>query len=498
MPQRSATIWLAGRRQQRSSARPAATAIRAARRLRAAWSAAIVIVGVSVDGAAQDHGGPTFQRSLQPAATGEGSQLRLHVSEEFLNRLVARSESRQSQVRDFVLGADVYGHETTHTDVRLDLRLDPTAAAADMVLHGRNFPDTLGYTSQAVVHTLGFHEFTARKLVVFDGRLFHTQRPRVSVVPCNQTVGIWTPFSGAPLIGPLVTAFAFDMAQQRRAEGEAVAAQKIGERVGPEFNQSLDEQLARLNRGSIGTLTPLLKELGWEPDQVNVFSTDDALSLSVRYADAPQPAALPSTSPHRGLTIAIHESMLNRAFDRLMLEDTTLAPADADAYWFRINDVLQTWSAAAEPAAGPAPSAGPPQGVAIRLGPDRPVQVEFGDDRAVLTTQAALTVPPVIETPLLNVVIEFGIERTPDAITFAPQQVRIQPADPNQPGFGAMAPVIEQQALASVRPLSLPRQFRLPLEDLANVQIELQDIIAADGWLILLLDATTSSVQPRR
>lgn len=458
----------------------------------------MVIVCVSVHGAAQDQGGSTLRRSLQPTATGEGSQICLHVSEEFLNRLVARTESRQSQVRDFVLGADVYGHETTHTDVRLDLRPHPTAAAADMVLHGRNFPDTLGYTPQAVVHTLGFHEFTARKLVVFDGRLFHTQRPRVSVVPCNQMVGIWTPFSGAPLIGPLVTAFAFDMAQQRRGEGEAVAAQKIGERVGPEFNRSLDEQLAELNRGSTRTLSPALEELGWKPDQLEVFTTNDALSLSVRYADAPTPAALPSTSPHRGLSVAIHESMLNRAFDRLLLEDTTLVPSDADAYWFRINDILQSWSVDADRDAGPAPSGGPPQGVTIRLGPDRPVQVEFGEDRAVLTTQAALRVPPVIETPLLNVVIEFGIERSPDAITFAPQQVRIQPADPNQPGFGAMAPVIEQQALASVRPLKLPRRFRLPPEDLANVQIELQDIIAAEGWLILLLDAGTADVQPRR
>ena len=43
---------------------------------------------------------------------------------------------------------------------------------------------------------------------------------------CNETVGIWTPFSGIPLIGPAVNSFAFQMAFQRRAEGEAVAAQK--------------------------------------------------------------------------------------------------------------------------------------------------------------------------------------------------------------------------------------------------------------------------------
>lgn len=430
----------------------------------------------------------------QPQST-DSSQLQLCVSESFLNRLIARPEVRSSEVRDFVLGADVRGRETTLTTVHLDLHPHLHAAEADMVLHGRNFPDTLGYTPQAVVHTLGFHEFTARKRIVFDGRLFHTQRPRVHVAPCNQTVGVWTPVSGIPLIGPFVTAFAFDMAQQRRAEGEAVAAQRIGDRVGPEFNQSLDDQLAQLNRGSINTLTPLLQQMEWEPDHAAVSSTEETLILSVRYDDTPRPASPIPIRRDGGLMIAVHESMLNRGFERLKLGDRSLTPTDADDYWFRINAILQTWSGGAESQAAADPPAAPMQGVTIRLGPGRPVQVQFRNDRAVLTAQAALTVPPLIQTPLLNIVIEFGIERSAGAITFAPQQVRIEAADPAQPGLGAMAPVIEKQALASVRPLELPRLFRLPPEDLAHVQIELQDIVTEDGWLILQMDA--GAAEPR-
>lgn len=420
----------------------------------------------------------------------DGSQLQLEITEKFLNRLVARHEVRQSNVRDFVLGAEVYGRETTLTDVAIKLRPSARAAAADVVLSGRNYPDTLGYTPQAVVHTLGFHSFTARKLVVYDGELFHTQRPRVSVVPCNQTVGVWTPFSSIPLIGPAVTSFAFQAALQRRGESEAITAEKIRERVGPEFNRSLDEELADLNRGWLTTLRPRLSAMHWLADEATASSTHEAIRLELRYDDAPFPASNSPWGDAAGSRIVLHEGLLNRAFHRLMLGGTVINPDDADRYWQRINDILNTWAivpeAADDDATAPTSAAEfPMEGVTIRLGDHEPVRVEFLSDQAILHAAVAISVPPLVQTPLLDVAISYRIERDDRSITFAPHRVQILPVEPNQPGLGAMAPLIEQQALAHVRRLRIPRRFKLPPPDLARVEINISDIAAEDGWLLL-------------
>ena len=67
-------------------------------------------------------------------------------------------------------------------------------------------------------------------------------------------------------------------------EGEAVAARKIGEKVGPEFNKSLDEQLAQLNQGWLRMLSPQLRQTHWLPDRVNASTTHDALQVAVTLA----------------------------------------------------------------------------------------------------------------------------------------------------------------------------------------------------------------------
>jgi hypothetical protein len=448
----------------------------------------IALVCAASPAFAQSSFGPSFDPHAKTPNVNDRlddqSQLRIEVSETFLNRLVARHDVRQSNVRDFVLGADVHGRETTVTDVAIELRPSSGSAAADMVLVGRNYPDTLGYTPQAVVHTRGFHSFTARKLVVYDGELFHTQRPRVSVAACNETVGLWTPFSGIPLLGPAVNSFAFQMALQRCAEGEAVAAQKIGERVGPEFNKSLDDQLAQLNHGWLTTLSPKLRQMRWRPDRVRAATTDNALRIAVHYEDMPDPAAHPHPADLAPNHILLHESLLNRAFDRLMRAGTMFQPAEADEYWFQINGILQAWTAEPEPpdsATGPSPT----EGVTVRLGERDPIRVEFLTDQAVLHATAAISVPPLAESPLLHIAIRFRIERDESAITFAPDRVRIEPAEPDQPGLGAIAPLIEQQALANVRALRIPRRVKLPPPDLAHVEITIRDITAGDGWLLL-------------
>src|SRR5205085_8840576 len=45
--------------------------------------------------------------------------LRVVASEAYLNKLIQQSRDQSGPVRDFILGADVFGNQTTHTNIGL-------------------------------------------------------------------------------------------------------------------------------------------------------------------------------------------------------------------------------------------------------------------------------------------------------------------------------------------------------------------------------------------
>ena len=87
-----------------------------------------------------------------PAPIGN---LRLTVSENFLNRVIARDEQKPGVVQDFILGAQVTGRQITDTKVRLDLpcRASEKECAGAIVLNGVTQSQTTGVTPQAMVDT---------------------------------------------------------------------------------------------------------------------------------------------------------------------------------------------------------------------------------------------------------------------------------------------------------------------------------------------------------
>jgi hypothetical protein len=140
--------------------------------------------------------------TLRPVADLDlHGDLVIEIHEDLLNRFVSRTDQRQSEVRDFVLGADVHGTETTNTTVHIDLQPSDEGVALNLVLNGHNQSHTVGYTPQAAVRTFGQHSFVARKPIVHEGRLFRTGRPQVDVTPNNQTLGADTVVSGVPFLG---------------------------------------------------------------------------------------------------------------------------------------------------------------------------------------------------------------------------------------------------------------------------------------------------------
>jgi hypothetical protein len=428
-----------------------------------------------------------------PSVRSSDNQLFVEITEDLLNRLVTHRHTALRPVQDVILEAQVFGQERTSTELRIDLTPSRDGAAAEFRLSGRTASDTMGYTPQAAVHTLGDNSFSAAKLVVFDGRMFRTQRPRVQVVPHSQTVCAATPADGTPL-GPLFAGFAFQIAQARRPEADFVVADRISRRVGAEFNGDVDRQLATLNQGWLRQVRPWLVQTGWLPAATRASSSGDRLQYAVRFQNGLSLAPVPPPSsaarePARLNRIAVHESVLNFALATFKLDGLQFTPDQLDEFLQPAHKFLNdlTDELPSTLAAAPASST-PADAAVVHLDRQQPVRVELRDGEVHVTFRASFALPIGGATPLQTIRIRSRIEREEHAFLLAPAEVTVQPVDESTGQPEMVSALIQSQVESRVPTFRIPRQITVPSATSGKVLLSIREPVLEDGWLVLEIE----------
>ncbi len=253
--------------------------------------------------------------------------LRLLLTEDFLNKLMSQKRTESGPVSDFVLGAAVSGNQITNTTVGVDLKPSNTTARFDIKLNGAISSDTQGVTSQATVWTHGSHTFVATKEINFDGLKFSTLPAQINVYPRNTTTGIATGASGMPIFGQIANRIASDQVEAKRGEAEAITASRVRERVLPRFNSEVDSSFATQGQQLDKELFAGLRSTNLFPDAYSYQTTDRLMTVNARLmADNQVGADLPEASllVTRGATALMHESILNNSIDQIGIAGQTL------------------------------------------------------------------------------------------------------------------------------------------------------------------------------
>ncbi len=224
---------------------------------------------------------PTDATPLTPALPISHFNLHLVATENWLNRLVSRTDVTSGIVDDFILGAKVNGEQVTTSQLRLDLRPSSDQISARFLLDGSINTNTRGTTEQAVVFTRGLQHFQAAKDIFFDGRVVSTRHALVSARAQNENLGASTRFDGTPL-QPIVTPFVLKAAEQRRPQAEAVARDRVVDRIYPEFDARIDRELAGLNDRLEASVQRPLRERNLLPSTQKCVSTDRELHYAAR------------------------------------------------------------------------------------------------------------------------------------------------------------------------------------------------------------------------
>jgi hypothetical protein len=257
--------------------------------------------------------------------------LQIAISESFLNRVVREQHKEDSRVRDNVLGASVSGTQSTTATLGIDFKPSNDQARFDVTLDGVTRSNTTGVTSQATIYTSGYHTFRAAKEVSFDGERFLVRDARISVNANNTTTGARTGASGIPLFGGIARGIAMREARRRSGQSESITRTKIRQKVLPKFNDEIEERFETANTEIDNDVNKRLKSAGVFPSATGYKTTDKMLRLSMRVSNETELAGgVPSSAltPSTGLTLHIHESLLNNSVDRMKIAGRTMTEAD--------------------------------------------------------------------------------------------------------------------------------------------------------------------------
>lgn len=432
---------------------------------------------------------PVPVEAVTPAAIGN---LRLTVSEAFLNRLIARDEDRPGEVRDFILGAQVSGRQQTATQLRFDLLPSADQIHGALVLNGVTQSQTTGVTPQAMVDVASRQNFAAYKELYFDGTRLTTRHAVVRVQARNQTMGATTPFSGT-LFGGLADRIAYRAAERRQPEAEAVARDRVAERVYPEFDTEIDKQLAAANDTLELTVRPLLKKIDLMPTEQRAWSTDRLLGYSAQLAaESPMTSTTgveSRLSKEAGVSLLIHESLLKLAIDRsglkgLKTTDKEIRKHLAPYEFKPTGDELEQ----SEP---PINLPGMDNLVTeIEFDDVDPLSIRLEQDRTVVTIRASFKPGGQDVLPPLAVSIEYRTELVGDKVVVIPGKVSVAPqkSDDGNGSSGVAMTLISKAIESSLLKLGFDRALPSSLWKFAGPAPRVVDIRSQEGWAGIAID----------
>ncbi|MCA9085370.1 MAG: hypothetical protein KDA81_15010 [Planctomycetaceae bacterium] len=268
---------------------------------------------------------PAVFQKVSPPLVEDFMNYNIHfvLSEPMLSRLLSDSRTESGDVADCILGAWVTGCQVTDTTVRADIRPSMGQACFNLVVDGRTHSNTQGRKKPATVFTRGNHAFTICKPTYFDGERLTSSHASMDVDANNQTVGVSTDYDKIPIIGRIARKIAWREVQEKHAQSEAIAAQKLRDRALPEFEREVGNRFSEANSNFQNKVLQNLRDRDIAPESYSARSTDSHFAVSSRTLNGETLAATrppSSPAPRRGLAVQMHESSMNAAIESLGLK----------------------------------------------------------------------------------------------------------------------------------------------------------------------------------
>lgn len=402
----------------------------------------------------------------------------LAVTETLLNELAADIREEATSVCEQIVGANVTGSQTTRATTRIDCRRNAQTAQFDVVLQSLTNSNTIGRRPNAQVLTEGCHRADLVKPVFFDGQKFTTRRPQGFVRANNLNRDVRTPFSTLPLFGPMATQIARTQTERLRSTAENETANRLAQRVVPQFNQSVDQQLGAANRSLTGQLRTWLESNRLYPEELLTTTTEDELRMRARMgiSDA---VSIPGRRLSGRLGSAlVHESAINEYLNGMGLAGRSFS----DTGMQQLIAALRN----REPVADL--ELAEPTLFSVLLADTNPIRVRFADNVTEIILRMSIQPVGGNALPLQEVRVPVTADTTTsmDNVTLNFGTPVVTPADGSEPSV--IQTVLSQQVSERLQPIEIAKQHVVPVSERKSVPVKVGQIEAVNGWLLLSID----------
>ncbi len=402
------------------------------------------------------------------------ANLRVLVSNEFVQRQFSRPVSQPTPVNEVILGTQIRGQSLLQGSVIPQLVDNPRNASMRLMLSAHMNSTTVGTNRKVLFHTVGNSDVSAGETIMLTDSGLVTQNDTSVFAPLQTSiVGIEHRFR-------IVRKIAAKKAAEQKPQADSIARGRLETRVSTQFHQQLQEQLVETNVKMRTPEMPIFNRLGLSKPKRTSWSSGQYLSLLWRQQETDQLAAPTScplvVQPH-GITIQLHQSAIMNMLDPI-LGGRIVRNEDLDDFAVQ---------AGAKPSENLRKEVGGEKW-AISMAGYHPLEVEFDDQLVrfrIRTTKLdrgdqALEQPATIEATY-KIVLMGG------AIQFERQgDVKIDFAGKAQRGLRAVTlrSFLKNKFDSVFKPQLLETPFR-PSDRLpASVpQMTITDIQVDDGWI---------------
>lgn len=415
--------------------------------------------------------------------------LRVIVSEGFLSRVVGYKFEESGDVDDFILGAKVTGKQTTTGSISVDLTPGESAIQFYMRLDGVTRSNTLGRTDEAVVSTRGYHTFVATKSIAFDGDVFRTAPGEINVKASNTTTGIRTNASNLLVIGAIADNVAQGEVRRRKAQSEVIAADRVRQRVLPEFNKGIEGEFAKLTTNLETKVNPKLLDADLYPSRRSFSSTDDEMHIRTRLMDTLEfggNAATLVTTGKDSAAVHLHESVINNALNRLALRSLEMTEAELVK---TLTDSLRGLLGDGIKFGDEAETDREPDNTKFVFPDEDVLRVKLDDGLMTIILRAGLKPEKGDEIPTQEISIPLTFSMVEGQLQIDAEAASVSPVEQPRSPFVqiARAGVVKSKIQAALPTRTVNSVFTLERKTGGPVELKISEIRPIAGWLSIVI-----------
>jgi len=309
------------------------------------------------------------------------ANVRLSVSEDFVNRLLPKDQVTSKPVQQKILGADTQGASQIQTNLRVDFLPDPNAWNIALNLDGNIQSNTRSSRSGATFYNASNAKVQSAREVRIDPTSLSINGQPAHVQSQESLRKFSTNWDQLPIIGDMFRYVAKQEFNEKKPVAKRISQRLIAKQTDDEFDKQLRTKIGQAQEQFDKRLIGPLHSLELQPMILDMQSTDTRLMVRYRVAGVNQIAAYtprPLAPSDSLLSLQLHQSAINNFIAQAIPteRDWTIRQL-AD----KIAQILQ------EPAfALPEDT---PEDVIIRFMDVHPMTIEFAEGRMWLTLRVA-------------------------------------------------------------------------------------------------------------